>query len=770
MSVQLVLKNSSVQDKEATAAQLAVGELALNYHSSGPFLQCEDSAGNIWRLGGVTIASTAPSSPSKGAWWLDSDDDSLHFYDGSSWVEISTQEIAPGKIAEGTARQLLQTNAAGTDTEWTSNIDVPGTLDVTGVATFDNNVVISGNLTVDGTTTTIDSTTLVVEDKNVELGAVDTPTDTTANGGGITLKGATDKTLTWVSSTGAWTFNQPLDVNGEVECDGIANGTSSVSVANNGNVTITRAGTTSIDVDGNGVQLPDNIKLRLGSSSDLQIYHDNADSYITDIGTGSLNIKAEPSVVLKSQNVNINNAANTEHMARFYENGAVELYHDNSKKLETTSTGIDVTGEVQGDSLDIDGAADISGNVTLHGNLDLQDNDVLHLGDSNDLQIYHNGSGSYIDDTGTGDLRIRANNLSLQKYTGENYFVGTADGAAYLYYDAAEKLATTSSGIDVTGTVQANRIDAVNTGGPMLVLKDSDSSGTSATMWLEGHDSLGNQKWYVGDTNANGDLRIRNQQASSSLILGTSAGDRVIIDPSGNLNPDSTNSYDLGTSSKQWRNAYFDGTVNCDGLSCNGAATVESGVGQLIIKDNNNTGTNAASELLFQQSDGANLGYIGYVSSSDSVYSMLNRQNAEIRFGTNNTWRCLITAGGHFKPYTDSVSDFGDTNNRWKTLFVDNVDFSGFVKGVERTATASSFDMSTGNFWTFGAIAVPNPTNQSAGMMGSLRVTAAPTSFASNWKFPGGSYTAPTSFPAVAPFFVQASGTILVGSWTEGIA
>ena len=71
---------------------------------------------------------------------------------------------------------------------------------------------LSGDLTVNGTTTTIDSTTLTVEDKNIELGKVDTPSDTTADGGGITLKGATDKTITWVDSTDCWTFNQNVEV------------------------------------------------------------------------------------------------------------------------------------------------------------------------------------------------------------------------------------------------------------------------------------------------------------------------------------------------------------------------------------------------------------------------------------------------------------------------------------------------------------------------------------------------------------------------------
>ena len=73
-------------------------------------------------------------------------------------------------------------------------------------------ITIPGNLTVSGTTTTIDTTTLVVEDKNIEIGKVSTPSDTTADGGGITLKGATDKTINWVNSTDAWTFSEHVNI------------------------------------------------------------------------------------------------------------------------------------------------------------------------------------------------------------------------------------------------------------------------------------------------------------------------------------------------------------------------------------------------------------------------------------------------------------------------------------------------------------------------------------------------------------------------------
>jgi hypothetical protein len=71
---------------------------------------------------------------------------------------------------------------------------------------------LSGDLTVNGTTTTINSTTLAVDDKNIVLGDVATPSDVTADGGGITLKGATDKTFNWVDATDAWTSSEDLNL------------------------------------------------------------------------------------------------------------------------------------------------------------------------------------------------------------------------------------------------------------------------------------------------------------------------------------------------------------------------------------------------------------------------------------------------------------------------------------------------------------------------------------------------------------------------------
>jgi hypothetical protein len=82
---------------------------------------------------------------------------------------------------------------------------------LTGTATAVN-LTISGDLTVNGTTTNINSTNLVVEDKNVVLGDVATPSDTTADGGGLTLKGLTDKTFNWVDATDAWTSSEHINL------------------------------------------------------------------------------------------------------------------------------------------------------------------------------------------------------------------------------------------------------------------------------------------------------------------------------------------------------------------------------------------------------------------------------------------------------------------------------------------------------------------------------------------------------------------------------
>jgi hypothetical protein len=122
----------------------------------------------------------------------------------SDFAATSSAELA-GVISDETGTGALV--FANTPTLVTPNI---------GAATG-TSLVLSGDLTVNGTTTTINSTEITIDDKNLVLGAVTSPTDAGADGGGITLKGATDKTINWVDATDAWTLSEHVNIaNGKV--------------------------------------------------------------------------------------------------------------------------------------------------------------------------------------------------------------------------------------------------------------------------------------------------------------------------------------------------------------------------------------------------------------------------------------------------------------------------------------------------------------------------------------------------------------------------
>jgi hypothetical protein len=183
-------------------------------------------------------------------------------------------------------------------------------------------------------------------------------------------------------------------------------------------------GTTSADLN-----FDDNTKAVFGGSSDLKIYHDGLNSYIQDSGTGDLKIYAA--------NFGMWNATGASNYMTATDGGAVTLAHAGTTKLATTSSGIDVTGEVQADSIV------------------LNDSETIYLGNSADLRIYHDGSNSYVEDTGTGDLRIKGVDVVIQQSDGNNQVASQSGGAVSLSHNGSTKLATASGGIDVTGTVTA---------------------------------------------------------------------------------------------------------------------------------------------------------------------------------------------------------------------------------------------------------------------------------------------------------------------------
>jgi hypothetical protein len=113
--------------------------------------------------------------------------------------------------------------------------------------------------------------------------------------------------------------------------------------------------------NGGNVAVGDNGVISAGAAKDLKIYHDGSHSRIYDTGTGDLTLMSNGASVRITK-------TSSESLADFNTDGSVNLYYDNSKKFETTSTGVDVTGDVGGDTLTVSGDGTISGDVTLGTN------------------------------------------------------------------------------------------------------------------------------------------------------------------------------------------------------------------------------------------------------------------------------------------------------------------------------------------------------------------------------------------------------------------
>jgi hypothetical protein len=415
---------------------------------------------------------------------------------------------------------------------------------------------------------------------------------------------------------------------------------------------------TQINLNPNQVNFADNKKAIFGTGSDLKIYHDGSNSYIQDSGTGNLRIAG--------QSVDILNPDANEFKARFLDNGAAELYYDNSKKLATTSTGIDVTGTAIMDGLTVDGDATISdGNPTLslvdttatnqgaefkhnagtttiqssntstHGLIKFNSNngtdtvtrmqidrfgdisfyddtgtsenlkwdasaDILNFvdnakatfGTGSDLSIYHNGAGSFIDEQGTGGLILRGTNLFLRNSADENYIGAISDGSVTLYHNNLPKLATTSTGIDVTGTVTS---DGLTTSGNLDIVSSYPRINLT--------DTGENPDYSI--INANGIFNIYDVQNNSNRLSISSTG-----------------------------NATFTGTVTSDGLTVDGADVffnsgwIKSNSSLRIDIDNDNNQTDRAffishgnaSKDIFKASENGDISFYDDTGSSQALF------------------------------------------------------------------------------------------------------------------------------------------------------
>ena len=168
-------------------AQDAIGNIlgtGLSYNDAGPGIGINNAALSDYLLDGVS---------------------------GSSYGLIGTSAYLDVKNTNGYNKEIELDIAAVESKLVTDGFAKLASPTFTGTVAAQD-LTLSGNLTVNGTTTNLNSTNLVVEDKNIILGDTATPTDTTADGGGITLKGTTDKTLAWSDATDSWTSSENVNL------------------------------------------------------------------------------------------------------------------------------------------------------------------------------------------------------------------------------------------------------------------------------------------------------------------------------------------------------------------------------------------------------------------------------------------------------------------------------------------------------------------------------------------------------------------------------
>ncbi len=184
-----------------------------------------------------------------------------------------------------------------------------------------------------------------------------------------------------------------------------------------------------LDTSGN-LNLEDNKKLVVGTGDDLQIFHetDNNTSRINST-TGTIELRHTVSSA-------------DEAMAKFVPNGAVELFHNGTKKLETKSYGVKVEGDLW-----------------------LDDDKIIKVGSGGDLQIKHDGTHSYISNTtASGNLFVdmpESAKFECQ-HDGEASFAGYADNRFEAMFDGSRKFYTSSGGITVAGSVNTEDLNLSN--------------------------------------------------------------------------------------------------------------------------------------------------------------------------------------------------------------------------------------------------------------------------------------------------------------------
>ena len=420
--------------------------------------------------------------------------------------DVNTPDIDGGTIDNTVIGGSTAAAGSFTTVSATGNITVGGTVDGRDVATDGSKLDgIEASATADQTASEIRTLVESASDSNVftdadhsKLNGIEASADVT-DATNVTAAGALmDSELTSIASVKA--LNQ--------------------GVATSDSPTFAGLTTTA------NVSFGDNDRAVFGAGNDLEIYHTGSVSVIEDSGTGNL--------LIRGTDMRLQNAAGSNNYLKAVDGAEVSLFFAGGQKLATTGSGIDVTGVITTDGM------------TTSADINFGDNDKAIFGAGSDLQIFHDGTTSIIRDAGTGELQLHAeNNLRLQNLTGSTYALFSNGAAAALYHNGSTKLATTSTGIDVTGTAVTDGLtsagDVVITGGSsgstVLTLTSNALADTPLMVFQRTGGAVAGKLAYE-DTNTA--ISFGTTTAHELKFL-TSNTERAQIDSSGNFLLNGTN-------------------------------------------------------------------------------------------------------------------------------------------------------------------------------------------------------------------------------------
>ena len=370
---------------------------------------------------------------------------------------IKGSEFTTEFTAIQTAFGLAAPNASPT---FTGTVTI-GSVDINGGA-------IDGT-TIGGATPAAGSFTTVSATGNITVGGTVDGRDVAADGTKLDgVEAGADVTDTAnVTAAGALMDSELTDIAAVKALDqGVAT-TDSPSFAGltaTGSVSLAGASTSAT------INFPDGVGAYFGTGNDLQIYHSGTESIIADAGTGNLNLRGQNQIVLAT-------ASGSETYAAFNVNGASQLYYDNSVKLATTSTGIDVTGTVTADGLTVDGLTQLNTNNLANG-LTISGNDNANVKirfdntgtGGGDFAIQGGISGASNEGLSIRDLDNSAQRIYISSGGDISFYEDTGTTPKFFWDASAEALGigTTSpsekldvnGAVSVTGALTTNKTNA----------------------------------------------------------------------------------------------------------------------------------------------------------------------------------------------------------------------------------------------------------------------------------------------------------------------